>query len=109
MLLAVAFGAYGAHGLKGFLSKDMLIVFETGVRYQVYHALGIFAAAFMGTQLGSKYAPTAAGCFAIGILIFSGSLYILALSGIRKFGAITPIGGLLFLAGWGLLAFGPAK
>ena len=109
MLLAVMLGAFGAHALKTRLSADMLVVFETGVRYQVYHALGILAAAWIGVEYHSKYAAAAACCCAVGILFFSGSLYALAFSGIRKFGAITPIGGLLFIIGWAMLAFTPSQ
>lgn len=104
MFLVVALGAFGAHALKARLTPDMLAIFETGVRYQAYHALGIFAALFLSERFNARYAPHAAACFAVGILIFSGSLYSLALTGVRKFGMITPLGGLLFLAGWALLA-----
>lgn len=106
MLLAVALGAFGAHALKSSLSAEMQAVYETGVRYHAYHALGMLAAAWAAQQLQSRHAHAAAACFLGGILLFSGSLYALALTGIRKLGAITPFGGLLFLAGWALLAFG---
>ena len=109
MFLAVALGAFGAHALKNTLSADMKAVFETGVRYQAYHALGLFAAAWIGQTYQAKYAAGAAVCFLAGTFLFSGSLYALALSGIKKFGAITPLGGLLFLIGWILLAIGPYK
>ncbi len=109
MLLSVAAGAFGAHALKARLSSEMLAVFETGARYQAYHALGILAAAWAGTQLGGRFPAYAAACFTGGILIFSGSLYALSLTGMRKLGMITPIGGLLFIAGWALLAFAPAR
>jgi uncharacterized membrane protein YgdD (TMEM256/DUF423 family) len=96
MFLAVALGAFAAHGLKARLSPEMLTIFETGVRYQVYHALGLFA-------LAATRGPNKAGwCFVAGIALFSGSLYLLALTGIRKLGMITPIGGLFFLAGWAI-------
>jgi len=99
MFLAVGLGAFGAHALKSRLSPDMLEVFETGVKYQVYHALALLL-------LASLRGPSkAAWCFSAGIVIFSGSLYILALTGVRKWGAVTPIGGLLFLAGWLFLLF----
>lgn len=94
MFLAVGLGAFGAHALKSRLEPDMLAVFETGVKYQVYHALALLLlAALRGPN-------KAAWCFTAGIIVFSGSLYILALTGVRKWGAVTPIGGLLFLAGW---------
>lgn len=109
MFLAVAMGAFGAHALKDSLSEEMRTIFETAVRYQVYHALAILAAVWIRHQFNAKYAATAAICFAVGILLFSGSLYALTLSGIRKFGMITPIGGLFFLAGWALLVFSPYK
>ena len=94
MFAAVALGAFGAHALKSRLSGDMLAVFETGVRYQIYHALALLT-------LAALRGPDKAGwCFAAGIAVFSGSLYVLALSGVRAWGAVTPIGGVLFLLGW---------
>ena len=102
--LGVALGAFGAHGLRDRLSPEMLAVFEIGVRYQMYH---VFALLFVGLALRMGQAPrllTKSGwCFAAGIVIFSGSLYALALTGTTAFGAITPIGGLALLAGWALL------
>ena len=107
MFLAVALGAFGAHGLRGRIGDDMLAVFETGVRYQAYHALALLSLAAWAAQFESGAASGAAWCFTAGIVVFSGSLYALALTGVRKFGAITPLGGLLFLAGWArLLAAG---
>jgi uncharacterized membrane protein YgdD (TMEM256/DUF423 family) len=100
MFLAVALGAFGAHALKSRLEPDMLAVFEVAVRYQVYHALALFAVAFLAVQMPGKAVDTAGWCFTFGIIFFSGSLYALALTGVRKLGAITPIGGLFFLAGW---------
>ena len=101
MFAAVALGAFAAHGLKARLSPEMLTVFETGVRYHVYHALALLA-------LGAARGPDKAGwCFVAGIAVFSGSLYILALTGEKRLGMITPIGGLLFLAGWVLFALKP--
>lgn len=105
-LLAVALGAFAAHGLKSRLSPDMLAVFETGVRYQMYHALALIAAAWAVRRV-SPPPPTArraAWCFLFGIVFFSGSLYLLALTGVRALGAITPVGGVLFLLGWIFLA-----
>lgn len=99
MFLAVGLGAFGAHALKEKLGPDMLAVWETGVKYQVYHALALLL-------LASLRGPSkSAWCFTAGIVIFSGSLYVLALTGVRKWGAVTPIGGLLFLAGWLFLLF----
>src|SRR5204863_4520976 len=102
--LGGAFGAFGAHALRSRLSPEMLAVFETGVRYQMYHTFAILIVAAAIGRLGPVPLLAAAGwIFTAGILLFSGSLYVLALSGIGTFGAITPIGGLLFLAGWALL------
>lgn len=103
MFLAVAAGAFGAHGLKHVLSDEMKAVFETAVRYQAYHALGLFAVAGLSP---SRAAAAAGACFLGGILLFSGSLYALSLSGVRWLGAVTPLGGLLFLAGWACLFVG---
>lgn len=101
MFLAVALGAFAAHGLKARLSPEMLQVFETAVRYQAYHALALLA-------LGAARGPDRAGwCFVAGVVLFSGSLYALALSGVRWLGAITPLGGVLFLAGWAFWALQP--
>ncbi|HXJ33740.1 MAG TPA: DUF423 domain-containing protein [Candidatus Eisenbacteria bacterium] len=100
-MLAVALGAFGAHGLRNRLTPEMLAIFETGVRYQMYHALAIIAVAFATPHWRS--AATAGWLFAFGIVVFSGSLYLLAVTGVRGLGAITPIGGLAFLAGWAVL------
>lgn len=103
--LGVAFGAFGAHALRDRLAADLLAIFETGVRYQVYHALALFGAVLAAMRWPTSSLPTAAGwLFVAGIVIFSGSLYALALSGQRWLGAITPIGGVAFLAGWLCLA-----
>ena len=103
--LGVALGAFGAHALKSRLSPDMLAVFETGIRYQMYHAFAILIAAAAIGHIGNARLLVIAGWFfSAGILLFSGSLYVLALTGIGMLGAITPIGGLLFLAGWACLA-----
>jgi uncharacterized membrane protein YgdD (TMEM256/DUF423 family) len=104
--VGVAFGAFGAHGLRGRLTPDMLAVFETGVRYQMYHALALMltAAIMMTGRIESARAVTIAGwSFVAGIVLFSGSLYLLAVTGVTSLGAITPIGGLLFLVGWACL------
>ena len=103
--LGVAFGAFGAHALKARLSSEMLAVFETGVRYQMYHAFAVLIVAAAIGHLGDARLLVIAGwLFAAGVVIFSGSLYALALTGTGILGAITPIGGLLFLAGWACLA-----
>jgi len=103
--LAVGLGAFGAHGLRGRLSPDMLAVFETGVRYHMYHALALMLTAAVIGQLGQARLLVLAGwLFTAGIVLFSGSLYALALTGVTTLGAVTPIGGLAFLAGWACLA-----
>jgi uncharacterized membrane protein YgdD (TMEM256/DUF423 family) len=104
--LGVAFGAFAAHLLKSRLAPEMLAVFETGVRYQMYHVFALLIVAAAIGQIGNARLLALAGWFfAAGIVLFSGSLYVLALSGIGILGAITPIGGLLFLCGWASLAF----
>jgi uncharacterized membrane protein YgdD (TMEM256/DUF423 family) len=103
--LGVALGAFGAHGLKTRLSAEMLAVFETGVRYQMYHTLALLLVSATIGHLGSARLLAGAGwLFVAGIVLFSGSLYALALSGVTTLGAITPIGGLAFLGGWACLA-----
>lgn len=104
-LTAVAAGAFGAHGLRERLSEHALGTFETAVRYQMYHALALLAAAWLVDRAGGGPAIGAGFSFAAGILIFSGSLYMLALTGTRWLGAVTPIGGLAFMVGWALLAW----
>ncbi|MEX2572466.1 MAG: DUF423 domain-containing protein [Gemmatimonadota bacterium] len=103
-LLAVAAGAFGAHALRERLSEDLLAVFETGARYHMYHALALLAAGWAVNQWSGAYATAAGWLFIVGIVIFSGSLYVLALTGVRWLGAITPIGGAAFLVGWLCLA-----
>ena len=103
-LVGVGFGAFGAHGLRGRLSAEMLAVFETGVRYQMYHAFAILFVSLAAVRLDGWLIRGAGWLFTAGILLFSGSLYALALSGITILGAVTPIGGLAFLAGWACLA-----
>jgi uncharacterized membrane protein YgdD (TMEM256/DUF423 family) len=103
--LGVAFGAFGAHALKRRLSPEMLAAFETGVRYQMYHTLALLlVAAAMGRIGPVPFLSFSGWFFVAGIILFSGSLYLLALTGARFFGAITPIGGVLFLIGWAILA-----
>jgi uncharacterized membrane protein YgdD (TMEM256/DUF423 family) len=101
--LGVALGAFAAHGLRGRLTAEMLGIFETAVRYQMYHALVILLIAARLPRLDGRLGSIAGWAFTAGILIFSGSLYTLALTGITAFGAITPIGGLALLVGWACL------
>ncbi|MFC4454929.1 DUF423 domain-containing protein [Deinococcus sonorensis] len=96
--IGVALGAFGAHGLKTVLTPDLLATFETGVRYQMYHGLGLLA---LGALPNQRRAPL---FLLAGTVVFSGSLYLLSLSGVKWLGAITPIGGVLQLIGWGLAA-----
>lgn len=103
--IGVGFGAFGAHGLRARLSPDMLAVFETGVRYQMYHSFAILIVALAAARFDGRLLQTAGWAFTAGIVLFSGSLYVLTLTGITTLGAITPIGGLAFLIGWGLLAY----
>jgi uncharacterized membrane protein YgdD (TMEM256/DUF423 family) len=102
--LSVAAGAFGAHGLKARLAPDLLTIFETGARYHMYHSLGLIAIGLVAQTRPSPLLSGAGWAMLAGILLFSGSLYALALTGVRVLGAITPIGGLGFLAGWALLA-----
>lgn len=103
---AVALGAFGAHGLKNRLSPELLAIFEVGVRYHFYHALALLALALAPAALwSSRLTGGAVWAFVVGIAVFSGSLYLLALTDTRWLGAITPIGGVAFLAGWTMLFF----
>ena len=104
--LGVILGAFGAHGLRARLSPEMLVVFETGVRYHLIHALGLLAVAWAASRWPGSYVSIVGYLFVAGIFIFSGSLYVLAITGIRWLGAITPIGGVCLIVGWGLLAVG---
>lgn len=103
--LGVGFGAFGAHALRQRLSPDMLQVWHVGVEYQFYHALALLALGLLAFVRPAAGQTLAGIGFGLGVLLFSGSLYALALSGVRVLGAITPIGGLLFLLGWGSLAW----
>jgi len=107
--LSVMLGAFGAHALRGKLEPRMLEVFETGVRYQMYHAFALIATAWAISQWPSVWMQIAGWLFLAGIVVFSGSLYGLTLSGIRVLGAVTPLGGILFLAGWLCLIWGIIK
>ena len=103
-LLAVAAGAFGAHALSTRLAPDRLDVFETAARYQMYHALALLAAGWAAGQWPGGASTAAGWLFVAGTFVFCGSLYLLALGGPRWLGAITPLGGLAFMAGWALLA-----
>ena len=98
--LGVAAGAFGAHGLEDRLTPDALEIWKTAATYQMYHALALLGAAWLAHEVPSTAATTAGWCFIGGILVFSGSLYLLALTGVGKLGAITPFGGLALIAGW---------
>jgi uncharacterized membrane protein YgdD (TMEM256/DUF423 family) len=102
--VGVAAGAFGAHALKNRLSVELLDTFEVGVRYQMYHALALIAVAWAHTRWPGTLTTTSGWLFVAGTLLFSGSLYLLSLTGVRWLGAITPLGGLAFLAGWLCLA-----
>ena len=102
-LLAVAAGAFGAHALRDRLSPESLAVYDTGARYHFYHALGLLAAAYAAARWPGGAAAAAGWLFLAGTPLFSGSLYLLALTGPRWLGALTPLGGLAFLAGWATL------
>jgi uncharacterized membrane protein YgdD (TMEM256/DUF423 family) len=103
--ISVATGAFGAHGLKARVGPDLLAIWETASRYQMYHAIGLIAAAWIASRWPSTAANASGWLFVAGTVIFSGSLYALTLSGVRALGAITPIGGLAFIAGWIVLAW----
>ena len=103
-LVGVAAGAFGAHALRERVPTDLLAVFETGARYQMYHALALLAVALAASRWPGGGWSLPGWLFTAGIVVFSGSLYLLALTGTRWLGAITPIGGVCFLAGWALLA-----
>ena len=105
----VAAGAFGAHALKSRLAPDMLAVFEVGVRYQMYHALALIACAWAVTRWPGPLTTASGWLFVAGMLVFSGSLYALSFTGYRGLGAVTPLGGLAFLAGWLCLAAAALK
>lgn len=107
--LAVAAGAFGAHSLKSILDAPMLAVFETAARYQMYHGLGLCIVGLAAERYADQKFVVTGWLFAIGIVLFSGSLYALSLSGIRWLGALTPLGGVSFIAGWAFLAWGAWK
>jgi uncharacterized membrane protein YgdD (TMEM256/DUF423 family) len=108
-LLAVAAGAFGAHALKSRLAPDLLAVFDLAARYQMFHALALLAVAWAVTRWPGAALAASGWCFVAGTVLFSGSLYLLALTGARGLAAVTPVGGALFVAGWLLLAIGAAR
>ncbi len=109
-MLAVMLGAFGAHGLKKILTADMLAVFSTGVQYHFYHALGLLVVGLIATQLPASMQIKWSGWLMFaGIILFSGSLYVLAVTGLRWLGAITPIGGVCFILAWAMLAYAVYK
>ena len=109
-MLGVLLGAFGAHALKNSLSVEMLAIYQTGVQYQLIHALGIVLIALLAaTQPTWKRLILAGWLMVAGVLLFSGSLYLLAATGVRVLGAITPLGGLCFIVAWGLLVFAPVR
>lgn len=108
--LAVVFGAFGAHALRARLTPEMLSVYHTGSQYHFYHALGLLLIAAIVMHVpGFGFARAAGWLMTVGIVLFSGSLYLLAITGVRWLGAITPLGGLAFIAAWVLLAIGALK
>jgi uncharacterized membrane protein YgdD (TMEM256/DUF423 family) len=107
--VGVAAGAFGAHALRARLEPGLLAVFETGARYQMYHALALLAAAWLAGAGAPAQAAWAGRLFIAGTVLFSGSLYVLALTGISAFGVITPLGGVAFIAGWAALALGAMR
>jgi uncharacterized membrane protein YgdD (TMEM256/DUF423 family) len=104
--IGVALGAFGAHALKEHISPELLATFETGARYQMYHAFALFAAAWGRTRWQDRLFGVAGWLFVTGIVLFSGSLYLLAVTNTRWLGMITPFGGLALLGGWMCLALG---
>ena len=107
--LAVVLGAFAAHGLKSKISTEDLAIFETGVRYQMYHSLGLILLGLIGFQTAQDIVLFPAIMFIIGIIIFSGTLYLIPLTGLRWLGAITPIGGTAFILGWFFLIYNLIK
>jgi uncharacterized membrane protein YgdD (TMEM256/DUF423 family) len=103
--LAVAAGAFGAHALRDAVTPDRLAVWETAARYQMYHALGLLLVAYLASHKEAGPARLAGWLFAAGTVVFSGSLYLLTVTGMTWLGAVTPVGGLAFLAGWAALAW----
>jgi uncharacterized membrane protein YgdD (TMEM256/DUF423 family) len=107
--IAVAAGAYGSHGLKGRLTPEMMGVFEVGVRYQMYHALALIGVSFASAQWPGSLVTASGWLFLAGTILFSGSIYLLCLTGSKLYGPITPIGGGMLMIGWLCLAIGALK
>ena len=105
-LLAVVLGAFGAHALENRLTADMLAVFETANTFHFYHSLALLAVGFLAQHASGKWLSASGWCFIAGLLFFSGSLYVMTLSGIRVLGAITPVGGVFLILGWALFTIG---
>jgi uncharacterized membrane protein YgdD (TMEM256/DUF423 family) len=104
-MLAVILGAFGAHGLENYLDAKMLQRFHTGVEYQFYHSLALLMISILYKQISNRYLHYAGYAFLLGIVLFSGSLYLYVLTGNKSFAMVTPLGGLSFIMGWALLAF----
>lgn len=104
LMVAVGAGAFGAHGLKRMLTPELLSVWQTGVLYHLVHALGLFVVALLGARYGSPLLSAAGMVMFAGIVLFSGSLYLLSLTGTHWLGAVTPFGGVALLASWGMVA-----
>ncbi|HUL70419.1 MAG TPA: DUF423 domain-containing protein [Gemmatimonadales bacterium] len=104
--LGVAAGAFAAHALRGMIPPDLLAVFETGARYQMYHGLALLAVAWLSSQMPSRWITASGWLFVVGTVLFSGSLYALALTSNNRLGMITPFGGVALLAGWASLGIG---
>lgn len=104
LMVAVGAGAFGAHGLKRMLTPELLAVWQTGVMYHLIHALGLFVIALLGARFGSPLLSAAGPVMFVGIVLFSGSLYVLSLTGTHWLGAVTPFGGAAFLAAWAMVA-----
>lgn len=107
--VGVALGAFGAHALRTRLSADHLAAFETGVRYQLLHALALVLVGVLIERWPARFTTAAGWCFSVGIVLFSGSLYVLSLTGTTAVGVVTPLGGLCFLAGWACLALASGR
>ena len=99
-LLGVAAGAFGAHALRGRLPEDMLAIFRTAVEYQFWHVAALLGIGLLARHSAGAWLTASGVAFTLGVLVFSGSLYVLALSGVRVWGAVTPIGGVDLIAGW---------
>lgn len=104
LLVGVAAGAFGAHAMRSRLDPDMMAVWQTAVLYQLVHGLGMLAIAALGTRMPSPLMSYAGTLMLVGVIIFSGSLYVLSATGVKWLGAITPIGGLAFIAAWAMVA-----